>query len=331
MSYPGAKYHLTVRGNGREQVFLGAEDYERFLEQLDASLAEDGVILYAYALMPNHFHLFVETPRGNVVRFMQRLNTAYGMYFRHKHQRPGHCFQGRYGAKLVEGDSYILALTRYLHLNPVKGKRWAEVPLAAKKTHLNGYKWSSYRGYAWGGAEEERIDYRWLDLMECGTRGLCRRAYRRYVESMLSKDDVEYLEEEGKSRYVTGDERARERAAEELKEKRLERAVTGDIAWPEDSLPDIGKVEDAVLKVLGVTANDLRFHGHRLGVLKAVALELCCRCSGATQRAVAQRFGYRHESAVGKARKIALTALAKDKSLAAKAVRIEKMARTVKC
>ena len=73
------------------------------------------------------------------------------------------------------------------------------------------------------------------------------------------------------------------------------------------------------MKVLGVTANDLRFHGHRLGVLKAVALELCCRCSGATKRAV------------GKARKTDLSALAKDKSLAAKAVRIEKMARTIKC
>jgi len=69
-------------------------------------------------LMPNHYHLLVETPLGNVPRFMQRLNTAYSMYFRLQHRRPGHCFQGRYGAKLVRGEDYLLRLTRYIHLNP---------------------------------------------------------------------------------------------------------------------------------------------------------------------------------------------------------------------
>ena len=93
--YSGAKYHVTVRGNGRQQVFFKDDDYLRFLEQLEAALAQDEVILYSYALLPNHFHLFIETPLGNIQRFMQRLNTAYSMYFRYKHSRPGHCFQGR--------------------------------------------------------------------------------------------------------------------------------------------------------------------------------------------------------------------------------------------
>lgn len=103
-------------------VFLSADDYARFMEQLDAALEADGVVLYACVLMPNHYHLFAETPMGNVQRLMQRLNTAYGMYFRFKHGRAGHCFQGRCGAKVVSEDSYILGLTRCIHLNPVKLK-----------------------------------------------------------------------------------------------------------------------------------------------------------------------------------------------------------------
>ena len=82
--YDGAKYHVTARGNGRQQIFFGDEDYERFLDQLALAQEKDQVIVYAYCLMPNHYHLFVETPLGNIQRFEQRLNTAYGMYYRYK-------------------------------------------------------------------------------------------------------------------------------------------------------------------------------------------------------------------------------------------------------
>jgi REP element-mobilizing transposase RayT len=102
--YAGAKYHLTVRGNGRAAVFLARDDYERFMEQLDAALEADGVVLYAYVLMPNHYHLFVETPMGNVHRFMQRLNTAYGMYVRFKHGGRGTVSRG------VTGRSWWLGI-----------------------------------------------------------------------------------------------------------------------------------------------------------------------------------------------------------------------------
>jgi len=101
---------------------MGDEDNGRFLDQMDAALAKDEVTLYAYVLMPNHYHLLVRTPLGNLQRFMQRLNMAYGMYFRYKHSKPGHCFQGRYGAKPAGGDDCILRLTRYIHLNVHKGK-----------------------------------------------------------------------------------------------------------------------------------------------------------------------------------------------------------------
>ena len=83
LRFAGAKYHVTQRGNGAQAVFLCDGDCQRFLEQLDECLEKDGITLYAYCLMPNHYHLFVATPTGNIHRFMQRLNTAYCMYFRY--------------------------------------------------------------------------------------------------------------------------------------------------------------------------------------------------------------------------------------------------------
>jgi len=315
--YAGAKYHLTVRGNGRAALFLEPGDYERFMEQLDAALEADGVVLFAYVLMPNHYHLFVETPMGNVHRFMQRLNTAYGMYFRFKHNRPGHCFQGRYGARLVAGDRYILALTRYIHLNPVKVKGLASSPMSRKRDVLRGRLYSSYRGYVELTEPEPRVDYRWLSVLGCRSDRGNRRAYRGFVEAMLEKEDEFFLEEIGKSRYAIGDERFREETEEALRERRLEQAASGDVDWPVDRKPALESVAEEAAGVLNVALSDARAHGRRLGDRKAVMVEWCCRLSDASQRKVAQYLCYGSESAVGKARKRAKTALARERELAA--------------
>lgn len=324
LRYVGARYHLTGRGNGRETIFHDSADYARFLAQLDAAAAADAVVLYAYVLMPNHYHLFVETPQGNVQRFMQRLNTAYSMYFRFRHRRPGHCFQGRYGAKVVSGDAYILGLTRYIHLNPVKGESVQALPAERKRDMLRAFAYSSYRGYAGWAAPEPRIDYRWLRLMGRRTDGGRRQAYGRFVEAMLVQDDALFLRESARSRYAIGDERFREEAEQELKDLRLERAVSGDILWPEHRRPDVETVAEAAAEVLQIRVADARFHGHRLGLRKYLLVEWCCRLSGASQRAVGEHLRYGSESAVGKARKKAQAALVSDPALAAKEREVQK-------
>jgi len=301
--YAGAKYHLTSRGNGRNRIFVGPADCTRFLTQLDEAMEKDRVILYAYVLMPNHYHLMVETPLGNVQRFMQRLNTAYSMYFRYKHRRPGHCLQGRYGAKLVGGDEYVLRLTRYIHLNPVKVRSMEGWRTEKLQEYMDGYKWSSYRGYAGVTEREERIDYRWTDLMQAKTWHGKTAAYRRYLNKMLKKEDEEFKAADAASRYALGDDSFRTGAEQELREKRLERAVTGDIVWPEDRMPGIEEVEQAVLKEFKIPREDLHFHGHRAGDVKVVALALCCEFTGKSQREVSRYFGYSNESTVGRHRK----------------------------
>lgn len=304
VTYSGAKYHITSRGNGRQSIFLVREDYERFLDQLTSALEKDEVILYAYVLMANHYHLLVETPSGNIKRFMQRLNTAYGMYFRYKHAKPGHCFQGRYGAKLVGGDEYIVRLTRYIHMNPVKTYKMKGVGAREQIRCLNKHLWSSYPGYVDKECEEEIVDYRWLRLMGRKTINGNRAVYRRYMEGIVGKDDVELKMALKASRYAIGDKKFVEEAESDLREMHLAKACEGvDVYRPRERIVRIEAVEKEVGKVFGIEVKDLHVDGHRAGSAKTIAVELSCRLTGKTQREVGQYFGYISDSSVVKQRK----------------------------
>ena len=107
IDFPNALYHVISRGNGREDIFWTDDDRLRFLRQLADGLQTAGILLYAYVLMDNHFHLLVRTPRANLSRFMQRLGTSYALYCRYKHRKPGHQLEGRFKAKLVEDETYL--------------------------------------------------------------------------------------------------------------------------------------------------------------------------------------------------------------------------------
>ena len=314
--FAGAKYHVTVRGNAREVIFHAPEDYVRFLEQLASALERDEVLLYAYVLMPNHAHLLVETPLGNISRFMQRLNTAYGMYRRYKRHRPGHCFQARYGAKLVSGDSYLLRVTRYVHLNPVKVKALAGATTASKVAHLNAYPWSSYGAYIGNVVADVPVDLRWLMLMERKTEQARRSAYRAYVESLVDGDDRELREATEASRYAVGDAAFREDIEASLREVRVAKAVAGDILWPVGRQPPVARVLALVAAEFGLTVESLRGHGRRVGIAKQVAAELASRYSGVSQREVGRALGYRGNGAVGKQRARLRETVAADHALA---------------
>ncbi len=117
---PGALHHVMARGLNREAVFLGVRDRADFVRRLAALVEATGVILYAWALVPNHFHLLVETGRCPLSELMRRLLTGYAVTFNHRHGRVGHLFQNRYKSILVEREPYFLELVRYIHLNPVR-------------------------------------------------------------------------------------------------------------------------------------------------------------------------------------------------------------------
>ncbi len=286
-AFAGAKYHITVRGNGRRRIFIWDEDRIRFMTQLEDSLEQYGVILYAYVLMDNHYHLLIETPQANVSRFMQRLNTAYGMYFRYKHRSPGHLLQGRFGGKLVSGDDYLLALTRYIHLNPVKTKGMGKCSAEERTAFLREYPWSSYRGYVVKKEEEEFVDYRWRKL----AGGSERSRYRRYVHMKLVGRDEELLEALERSAYAIGDDEFVTQVEDELKAERRGDEADRDVCWPDRKRVEIEDIKEAVCRSYGCGVEDLLEHGHRAGEAKRVAIGLACRVSCRSNREIATAFG----------------------------------------
>ncbi len=139
IEYRGAFYYITARGNQRQPVFGDDADRLRFLEYFESSTERYGARIHAYCLLDNHYHLLLETPRANLAQIMHHINGAYTNYFNARYGRCGHLFQGRYMAILVEKERYALALSRHIHLNPVR------VHMVAR---LERYGWSSYAAYA---------------------------------------------------------------------------------------------------------------------------------------------------------------------------------------
>ncbi|PJA58762.1 MAG: hypothetical protein CO164_00925 [Rhodocyclales bacterium CG_4_9_14_3_um_filter_68_10] len=136
IEFPGAVYHLTARGDRQGEIFADDEDRREFLDLFGREVEQQRWVCYAWCLMPNHYHLVVETPEPNLVTGMRRLNGAYTQRFNRRHERVGHVFQGRYKAIVVDRDSYLLELCRYVALNPVR---------AAMVADPQAYPWSSYR------------------------------------------------------------------------------------------------------------------------------------------------------------------------------------------
>ena len=136
IEFAGALYHITSRGDRREAIYKKDADRLAFLELLDDVCATYNWVCHAYCLMGNHYHLLVETPEANLSRGMRQLNGVYTQCFNRAHRFVGHVFQGRYKAILVDKQSYLLEVARYIVLNPVR----------AAMAHTAGdWPWSSYR------------------------------------------------------------------------------------------------------------------------------------------------------------------------------------------
>lgn len=138
IEFPGAFYHVTSRGNRKQPIFLSDEDMLFFLNCLREAHERFGVLIHVFSLMPNHYHLFLETPGGNLSRIMHLINLKYSCYFNLKYAYCGHTFQSRYRAILVQADEYARELASYIHLNPVR---------AGIVNRPHDYKWSNFGEY----------------------------------------------------------------------------------------------------------------------------------------------------------------------------------------
>lgn len=193
IQYRGASYHITCRGIRKDPIYFADRDRLEFIEKMNETAAKYSLIIYAYCLMPNHYHLFLQTPLANLSEGIHQLNGAYASWLRCKRKLVGHVFQGRFKSILVEEETYAINLSLYIHLNPC---RWnlAERP--------QDYAWSSCRDYL-----ETRDSLtpalrpgRILDMF--GDDPVSAR--RRYREMLIEKRDMEDPLKEAYRRLALG-------------------------------------------------------------------------------------------------------------------------------
>lgn len=268
IEYPGAFYHVTSRGNERRTVFQSNRDREKFLSYLESTHERYGAVIHVYCLMGNHYHLLLETPRGNLSKILHYINGAYTTYFNIKRGRSGHLFQGRYKGILVDKDEYCKELSRYVHLNPVRAGM-VKAPLE--------YPWSSYRYFVGRDKRPEWLTTEFI-LGGEGRRGF--KKSREYVERGVEKGIENPLKKVVASTFLGGKEFIERIKLEYLEEKEMERR---DLLALRKILmgPSLESIEKVVSKIVG--------RDHPL--FKKICIYLGYQHSGLNLREIGEYFG----------------------------------------
>jgi putative transposase len=289
IEYAGALYHITSRGNERKKIFLDDGDRKKFLGILEDYHDRYGILIHSYVLMDNHYHLILETPRGNLLKVMHGLNGGYTGYFNRKYRRAGHLFQGRYKGIVIDKDPYLIPLSRYVHLNPVRAKA-VERP--------EQYRWSSYRGYIGKGKEFEWVEYSWI-LSQFGRgRTRARRRYREYTEEAL-KERVKSPLKSLHGQVILGGEEFIRGIKGMFTGKGLSHEIVERKRLVEYPLLD--EVVRRVAEAFKIDERAIRGKGSRANTARRVAIYLAQRYTGLGNKAIGDLFGGIHYSAVSKA------------------------------
>ena len=181
IEFADAVYHVTSRGNGRQKIFLDEQDNRKFLELFGKTIERFNWICHAFCLMVNHYHLMIETPDANLSKGMHHLNATFCQAHHKRHDTVGHLFQGRFKAIVVDRESYLLELARYVVLNPVR---------AGLVARPEDWSWSSYRATAGLPVSEESefLTTSWLLGQFGPDETTARRRYLDFVSSGIGLD-----------------------------------------------------------------------------------------------------------------------------------------------
>ena len=245
LEFAGAVWHVMARGNDRQSIFGDDADREAFLEVLGRVVAATRWRVHAYVLMPNHYHLLVETPEPNLSRGMRQLNGIYTQRRNARHGRTGHVFQGRFKGILVERDSHLLELCRYLVLNPVR---------ARLVTSPADWPWTSYRATAGLEPGPAWLETDWtLEQLATG-RGGRAQGFRAFVAEGARSGYSPWEQVEGQLYLGGAAFRAR------LQGARPPVAASAEIPRAQRALgrPTLDAVVAEVLGEMGIGAEDLR-------------------------------------------------------------------------
>ncbi len=286
IQYENAVYHVTCRGNDRKDIFADDHDRRRFISLLQRSSEIYQVSVVAFVLMRNHFHLLVRTPRANLQEFMRHFNISYTSAFNRRYNRTGHLYQGRYKSFLIDADSYLLEVSRYIHLNPV---RVSGIELPEERAgHLRKYVWSSYADYTTGKhrypflAIEEVLDIFHDDRMRA------KRAYRSFVERALTSSLPSPLEM-GRGHGIVGEEDFMERVKAVLAPDRGTRREVPQKRRLEGHTEPQGIIH-AVSSSYGLSEDEILKRSLR-GEARQILMELLYRYGGMNGREIGEMLG----------------------------------------
>ena len=288
IEYPGAYYHVMNRGNRREDIFITNNDRATFIHGLADSCEIYDVRLIGYVLMPNHFHLLVQTPQANLSEFMRHFLVSYTVRFNRRNDRTGHVFQGRFKSLLIDEDEYLLPLSRYIHLNPIRTSQFKDAGSQTKSEYLKKYPWSSFSSYCYLRKRNKNIEYGWLLKTYFGEDNADgRRQYREYVYHALD-GKIENPFEEVVHQSILGTQHFVEWVKKKLPSKRQREVPSltklhGDIC--------IEQIIEKVAKAGDTQATDLRNRKTKLKVLRQMAMELSYRYSNNKQSEIGAIFG----------------------------------------
>ena len=289
IEYPGAYYHVMNRGLSHEEVFVEDGDRAQFFILIGELSRLWGVKVYAYCLMDTHYHLLLQTPKGELSRAMRHLDGIYTLKFNRSHGRDGPLFRGRYKAILIDAEEYFLAVARYIHRNPVD---------AGIVRDMDQDKWSSHRGY-----RDKKKCPDWLD-----------------TETLLARFGKGWRRVKGYDSFM---HRGVEKELREFYRERFQRPILGDkafVEWVKERIGERAKVEEEKpqsRRVFGLGLEEIvrataRVYGKRVAELgkkrrgheneaRALAMYLCRTLGGYKLTEIGRVLGLEKYSSVSSA------------------------------
>jgi len=276
IKYKGAFYHITSRGNERKKIYFSDLDYKKFKSILKEAQNKYGYVLHSYVLMDNHYHLLIETPQANLSKIMHYINSSYTSYINKKMKRSGHLFQGRYKSILIDKDNYLLELSRYIHLNPVR-KKMVERP--------EDYIYSSYAAYI----SPDQYDIVYQDLI-LGMISKEKKEVKRRYKDFVGKAIVSESKNPLKNAYggtILGDIKFVKESLSRLKSKDLQKK---DISYRRvmQGVCEPGEIIDSVSRYFKISQYELL--GNKKKEYRNIVIYLIKKYSALTNYQLSQLF-----------------------------------------
>jgi REP element-mobilizing transposase RayT len=231
------------RGRRGEKVFEGKNDYNAFIDLLKELVEDFNVNIAAYCLLSNHYHLLVQTPDANISRSMRHLNGVYTQRFNRMHLCDGQLFRGRYKSIIVDGDSYLLELLRYIHRNPL------EAEIVEK---LNKYTWSSHKGYLSAAKKWDWLHKDFILSLFSKTKAESIRRYQRFV-SKETPEEINQIFGRRNLPTIIG----RKSFVDKIKDKFFANKSHEEVPESRFLAPDVDTIIGEVCKYYKIQTNDL--------------------------------------------------------------------------